>query len=539
MTDEAWWRGAVLYQIYPRSFQDSNGDGIGDLPGVIERLDYLAGLRVDGIWLGPVYPSPQRDFGYDVADHCSVDACFGTLTELDRLLAEAHRRGLRVILDLVLSHTSDRHAWFQESRMSRSNAKADWYVWADPRPDGSPPNNWLSVFGGPAWAWEAGRGQYYLHNFLTAQPDLNLHNPDVVAALEQVMHFWLARGVDGFRLDTVNFYRHDPALRNNPPVAPTLPAAAERPFSPYKMQRHLYDKSRPETLPLLRHLRRVLDAYPARMALAEVEDETLVARAAEYTASADLLHTAYCFAFFTERFDVGLFRETVTAFEAQPGQAWPSWAFSNHDVVRAVSRWCDPDAGPTPGLAKLLIALLTSLRGTALLYQGEELGLPEADLPRESILDPYGRAFWPSFKGRDGCRTPMPWAARGPAAGFSSGDPWLPIPPTHQAAAVEIQDGDAHSVLAFTRQFLKWRRSQPGLRWGRIAFVEHPDPVLCFDRSYEGVTLRVVFNLSGTLQESAMPLPSGATPLQGHGLSGDVIDGRLHLPPYGGAFLRL
>lgn len=535
----AWWRGAVLYQVYPRSFRDGDGDGIGDLAGLLAGLDHIAGLGVDGLWLGPVYPSPQRDFGYDVADQCAVDPVFGTLADLDRLIEAAHGRGLKVILDLVLSHTADRHPWFAESRTDRSNPKADWYVWAEPKPDGSPPNNWLSVFGGPAWTWEARRGQYYFHNFLAGQPDLNLHHEAVVAAQEQVLRFWLDRGVDGFRLDTVNFYRHDPALRDNPAVNAALPAAESRPFTPYRLQRHVYDKSRPETLPLLRRLRRVLDAYPDRMALAEVEDDAQIKRAAEYTAAADLLHTAYCFALFTERFDSALIRETVSAFEGQPGQAWPSWAFSNHDVVRAVSRWRGGRCDPAPAFAKLLIALLGSLRGTALLYQGEELGLPEADLPVSCLQDPFGRAFWPVFKGRDGCRTPMPWRHDAPAAGFSTGTPWLPVPQMHRPLAVDLQTADPDSVLAFTRRFLHWRGDQPALRWGDILVHDTPEPLLCFDRSWDGVTVRVALNLGEDAQSLALPGGGVGQVLTGAGLAGTMERGRAHMPGYGGVYLRL
>ncbi|MGE0802888.1 MAG: alpha-amylase family glycosyl hydrolase [Lautropia sp.] len=480
--DVPWWRGATIYQIYPRSFQDSNGDGIGDLPGILRRLDYVADLGVDAVWISPFFRSPMKDFGYDVSDHCAVDPIFGTLADFDALIAKAHRLGLRVVIDQVLNHTSDRHAWFVESRASRDNPKADWYVWADPRRDGSPPNNWLSVFGGVAWHWEPRRRQYFLHNFLASQPDLNFHCEAVRAAVIESIRFWLDRGVDGFRLDAVNYYFHDPQLRDNPPARD--PGDSEQPaVNPYALQRHLHDKSQPELLPFLQQLRRLFDRYPSIMTLGEIGDgaRSLELMAA-YTGGGDKLDTCYATDFLRGRFEPGYFRTTLTRFEVGAGDGWPCWAFSNHDSVRQATRWLDavPDRDR---LARLAAQLLLSLRGTICLYQGEELGLPEAELQREQLVDPYGIEFWPEYPGRDGCRTPMPWQSDAPAGGFSDGVPWLPLPAAHRALAVDRSDAEgAASLRALYRKMLALRRAEPALRLGAIRFLAAPPPVLALVR---------------------------------------------------------
>jgi alpha-glucosidase len=483
MTEAEWWRGAVIYQIYPRSFFDSNGDGIGDLAGITARLPYVAGLGVDAIWLSPIFTSPMRDFGYDVADYRDIDPIFGTLADFDAMLARAHALGLRVIIDQVYSHTSTDHAWFQASRRSRDNPHTDYYVWADPKPDGTPPNNWLGVFGGVAWAWEARRRQYYLHNFLVSQPDLNLHNRLVQDEILEIARFWLARGVDGFRLDVANFYTHDQALRDNPPSGGSA-------VKPYDMQLHLYDRSRPETLPFIARLRAVLDAFPARMAVAELATSQPERRMAEYTGGPDRLHTAYSFVFLTGALTPERVAATLTGLAAQAPAAWPSWAFENHDVPRSVSRW---GAGRPAALwARTLIALLTTLRGTAFLYQGQELGLNQADLPLEALRDPEGLEFWPAYKGRDGCRTPIPWEADSPHAGFTTGTPWLPVSDEHAALSVSTQGHDPDSTLHFVRRFLAWRRGIPALVTGDLVFLPAPPPLLMFTR---GGCFTLAFNL--------------------------------------------
>ncbi|RVC41126.1 alpha-glucosidase, partial [Mesorhizobium sp. M4A.F.Ca.ET.090.04.2.1] len=452
--DRDWWRGAVIYQIYPRSYQDSNGDGIGDLKGIVRRLPYIASLGVDAIWISPFFKSPMKDFGYDVSDYCDVDPMFGTLADFDTLVAEAHRLGLKVMIDEVLSHTADIHPWFKESRSSRSNPKADWYVWADARPDGTPPNNWLSIFGGSAWQWDTSRQQYYLHNFLAEQPDLNFHNAEVQDALLDVTRFWLERGVDGFRLDTINFYFHSQGLENNPPLPPeerndqTAPAV-----NPYNYQDHIYDKSRPENLGFLERFRALLDEYPAQAAVGEVGDSQRgLEVVAAYTAGGKRVHMCYSFDFLApEKISAAKVRAVLEAFGKVASDGWSCWAFSNHDVMRPASRWAASEADPTAYL-KVISALLMSLRGSVCLYQGEELGLGEAELMFEDLQDPYGIRFWPEFKGRDGCRTPMVWDAAAKNGGFSAAKPWLPVPGKHLSQAVSVQQGDPSSLLEHYRR---------------------------------------------------------------------------------------
>lgn len=527
---EDWWRGAVIYQIYPRSFMDTDGDGVGDLPGIIDRLDYIADLGVDAIWVSPFFRSPMADFGYDIADYRDVDPLFGTLDDFDRLLAKAHGLGIRVMIDQVLSHTSDQHDWFRESRLSRDNPKADWYVWADPREDGTPPNNWMSLFGGVAWRWEPRREQYYLHNFLSAQPDLNFHNPEVQAATLDNVRFWLDRGVDGLRLDAINFCFHDRRLRDNPPKPVELRTG--RGFStdnPYAYQYHYYNNTQPENLPFLEALRALLDRYPGATTLGEISSEDSLATTAEYV-NARRLHMGYSFELLTDDFSAAYIRGTVERLETAMTEGWPCWAISNHDVQRAVTRW--GGANPSPRLAKMLVALVCSLRGSVCLYQGEELGLEEADVPFEALRDPYGVTFWPNFKGRDGCRTPMPWDG-GERGGFTTGDPWLPVPEAHRPCSVEAQSRDPDSVLNCVRRFLRWRSAQPALREGGVRFVDTPEPVLAFVRSAPGQQVFAAFNLSARPIDVALPgieaVMHGPQDLR----SGEITAGRLRLPGYG------
>ncbi len=535
-TQPEWWRGAVIYQIYPRSFADADGDGVGDLRGITAHLDHVASLGVDGIWLSPFFLSPMKDFGYDVADYCAVDPLFGTLADFDALVARAHALGLKVIIDQVYSHSSDQHPWFAESRQSRDNAKADWYVWADPKPDGTPPNNWLAVFGGPAWTWDSRRRQYYLHNFLPEQPDLDLHQPAVQAAVLQVARFWLDRGVDGFRIDVANLFCHDPRLTDNPPKPGPV---GDR---PYRMQRLLYNRGRPETLAVVARLRAVLDAYPGRMAVAELaSSEDPIATMIAYTDGPDRYHTAYSFVLLNEAFGAGVVRGAVETIAQRAPASWPSWAFSNHDVVRAPSRWAAPAGADEadPAFAKLLIALLCSLRGTVFLYQGEELGLPQADVPFERLVDPEGIAFWPRHRGRDGARTPLPWVAAGRNAGFCPEpvEPWLPVDLRHLPLAVACQEADPDSVLAFTRLFLAWRRQHPALIRGAIRFRDAPPPLLVFERRTGAQGLLCVFNLGGQPRE--IRLESSGGMLDAPDRRARVGDGTAHLPPWASLFIAL
>ena len=532
MATNRWWRGAVIYQIYPRSFLDTNGDGVGDLPGIIEKLDYVASLGVDAIWVSPFFKSPMADFGYDIADYRDVDPLFGTLEDFDRLLAKAHRLGLKVMIDQVLSHTSIAHDWFRQSRESRDGEKADWYVWADARPDGTPPNNWMSIFGGVAWQWEPRRGQYFLHNFLASQPDLDFHNPDVRAAQLGNVKFWLDRGVDGMRLDAINFCFHDAQLRDNPPKPVELRSGRGfSPDNPYAFQYHWHNNTQPENLGFLEELRTLMDRYPDVAALGEISSEDSLATMAEYVGD-KRLHMGYSFELLTDDCSAAYIRGTVETLEAKMPHGWPCWAISNHDVRRAVTRW-GGDAVDN-ALARQLVALVCSLRGSVCLYQGEELGLPEADVPFEQLQDPYGIAFWPTFKGRDGCRTPMPW--NGESNGnFTQGTPWLPVPASHRERAVARQEVDPESVLHATRHFLRWRSSQPALVEGDIRFLDAPEPVLAFVRRGGGQSLLVVFNLSAKEVTWTLPPEYGiAYTKDGHGLlSGRLAGSRLDLPPRG------
>lgn len=530
-----WWRGAAIYQIYPRSFQDTDGDGIGDLPGITAHLPYIAELGVEAIWISPFFTSPMMDFGYDVSDYRGVDPIFGTLKDFDQLVGEAHRLGLKVLIDQVLSHTSDQHAWFRESHLDQENPKADWYVWADARLDGTPPNNWLSVFGGSAWTWDPRRRQYYLHNFLASQPDLNFHHKPVQDQLLEECRFWLERGVDGFRFDACNFHFHDPRLRNNPPAgASAQDVSTVRPGNPYGFQIHKYDKSQRENLAFLKRLRKLMDAYGA-VSVGEIGDENSLATMAQYTADGDKLHMAYGFSLLTDEFSAGRIREVLEAFEKRikPVGGWGCWSFSNHDCVRVVTRW--GKGADNPEFAKILLAVLGALRGSFCIYQGEELGLTEAEVPFDRLTDPYGIAFWPDFKGRDGCRTPLPWTSTSPNGGFSEGEPWLPVATEHLAKAASTQVQDPQSVLNFYRTFLVWRKGQQALRAGALRFLKSEAHVLAVRRDLGAEHLVAVFNLGD--EGATFTLPPGTRALPGHGLPEIEMEGRvLHLPPWGGFF---
>ncbi|NRP20040.1 Oligo-1,6-glucosidase 1 [Ensifer adhaerens] len=525
-----WWRGAVIYQVYPRSFQDTDGDGIGDLKGVTRRLGHIASLGVDAIWLSPFFTSPQADMGYDVSDYCDVDPMFGTLTDFDDMLAEAHRLHLKVIIDQVISHSSDRHSWFVESRSSRENPRADWYVWADPKPDGTAPNNWLSIFGGPAWEWDGVRKQYYMHNFLASQPDLNFHNPQVQDAVLDAARFWLDRGVDGFRLDTVNFYFHDRHLRDNPPLVPDPDATSnDAPdVNPYGMQDHLYDKSQLENVAFLQRFRALLDGYGGRTTVGEVGDGARSLKTvAAYTSGGDKLHMCYTFDLLGPDFTASHIRRCVDNFQKAVTDGWVCWAFSNHDVMRHVSRFAESEA-EREVVARLAITLLATLRGSVCLYQGEELGLPEADVAFEDLRDPYGIRFWPSFKGRDGCRTPMVWEASATNAGFSAGKPWLPVPADQARLAVDTQQSGADSVLNHYRSMLGFRRSHAALHDGDMSFLESNRDLLAFTREKDGERLLFVFNLTREPQEFLVSDTSVETvPLPGQ--LAEVVGGVLKL----------
>lgn len=495
-----WWKGAVIYQIYPRSFADSNSDGIGDLPGIISRLDYIDDLGVDGIWISPFFTSPMKDFGYDVADYCDVDGIFGALEDFDRLVDEAHKRGLKVIIDQVYSHTSDLHAWFAESRFSRDGAKSDWYVWADPKADGSPPNNWQSVFGGPAWTWDARRCQYYMHNFLPSQPQLNVHNREVQDALLDVARFWLERGVDGFRLDAINFAMHDQTLPDNPAWSPEGRVITR----PFDLQHHVNNQSQPEIVFFLERVRALLDEYGERFTVAEIGGPNPLEEMKAFTDGETRLNSAYNFDFlYADELAPSRVKSTLSNWTEEPGEGWPSWAFSNHDAPRYMSRW--HGGGDAAAFAKLCNALLLTLRGNPILYQGEELGLPQADVPFEKLQDPEAIANWPLTLGRDGARTPMPWMAQAEFGGFSAAEPWLPLSEEQAALAVDRQTADPNSCLSFVRDFLAIRRGVRALVEGDLEFLDAPEPLLVFRRVLGGETVLCAFNLGAETLDWPLP----------------------------------
>lgn len=526
--NEVWWRGAVLYQIYPRSFMDSNGDGIGDLKGVTSKLDYVKALGVDGVWLSPFFKSPMRDFGYDISDYRAVDPLFGSLADFEALLKAAHDRGLKVIIDQVWSHTSSDHEWFQQSRLDRTNEKADWYVWADPKPDGSPPNNWQAWFGGPTWTWEPRRRQYYLHNFLSTQPDLNFRNEAVRSAILDVARYWLAMGVDGFRLDVANYYVHDAQLRDNPPSGDPAPAL------PRNMQIHAFNSNQPETLDFIAKVRERVDGHGDNMTVGELAPGSY-GLMAEYTKGNHRLHTAYAFDFLGAWPGVEKMADILAQWREGPEDGWPSWAFSNHDVTRVATRWGEAIGCPPPRAAPIFAALLLSLRGTIFLYQGEELGLPDADVPFEKLQDPWGIAGWPATKGRDGCRTPIPWKDENLAGFTKAKEPWLPIDARQRLLAIDKQEKLAESMLHTTRTLIELRKASPALVSGAFRVIEAANGLLVFDRELDGERIQCVFNFTNadtsrayttkpTVLWSAEAVLSGAT---------------LMLPPFSAAILKL
>jgi alpha-glucosidase len=533
-----WWRGAIIYQIYPRSFYDSNADGTGDLAGIQAKLDYIASLGVDAIWISPFFKSPMRDFGYDVSDYRAVDPLFGSNKDFIALLAAAHERGLKVIIDMVLAHTSDDHEWFRESRTSRTNPKADWYVWAEPNPDGTPPNNWLSPFGGPAWQWEARRRQYYLHHFLRSQPNLNWHNPEVAAAMYGEVRFWLDMGVDGLRLDAITTLSHDPGLRSNPPLKPDPndPEFLAKARNPFFWQLMTFSRDQPRTLEALAELRSLVDEYRDRYLIGEVADVDMIAVSAKYTQTGKHLNSCYSFELMGSTFGASFLRRAIQMTENALGTGWTTWAMSNHDNVRVATRFgvAEHLAGDHRALAKVLLAALLSLRGGGCVYQGEELGLPEAELDFADLQDAWGIEFWPDFKGRDGCRTPMPWSSELPHGGFSAARPWLPVPAEHLHFAVDREEKDSDSVLHMFRRFMAWRKGHPALIRGAIDVIESPEAILAFERSLEQERLLCVFNLSNS--DAVQKVPYGWRAAEGHGFAAVLEEGNLRLPSFGAWF---
>ncbi len=508
-----WWQTGVLYQIYPRSFADSNGDGTGDLGGIIEHLDYLAWLGVDGLWLSPITVSPNADWGYDVADYLTVDPDFGSVDDLDRLIAEAKARGMVVLMDLVPNHTSEEHPWFLDARSSRQARYRNWYVWADPKPDGSPPNNWVSSFGGPAWLLDERTGQYYLHNHLPAQPDLNWWDEEVREEFDRILTFWLDRGIAGFRIDVCNMIIKDALLRDNPPATED-DTFDEQLFG----QRSVYNANRPEVHDVLRRWRRISDAHPETILVGETPVEGAEALAAYYGNGRDELHLAFNFPFISSPLDAGAMRSIVEKVElALPPGGWPAWTGSNHDMSRLASRWADGH----PERARVAVMMLLCLRGTPVLYQGDEIGLEDVVVPHEEMRDPLGVLYWPAYAGRDAMRTPMPWRDVD-GGGFTEAGvrPWLPFGDL-DAANVEAQRGDPESILTFTRDLIALRRRTPDLQTGDYRSLDASAATWAWSRGQHIVVVANMSDKEGTVD----------------GVSGKVLfatDGRRHGSSFSG-----
>lgn len=519
-----WWQGGVIYQIYPRSFQDSNGDGIGDLDGIVQRLDHLVDLGVDAAWISPIYPSPMADFGYDVSDHCDVDPVFGTLADFDRLLEAAHARGIRIILDFVPNHTSDRHPWFLESRASRVNPRRDWYIWRDPGPEGGPPNNWLSEFGGPAWTLDEATGQYYYHAYLPEQPDLNWRNPAVREAMVEVLRFWFARGVDGFRVDAIHHLIEDEQLRDNPPN-PEWCAG----MSPARSVIRRYTMDQPEVHEAIAAMRRVANEFGGRLLIGEAY-LPINRMMAYYGADLTGFQLPFNFHLISAAWQPAAIAALIDAYEAAlPSGAWPNWVLGNHDRSRVASR-----VGPTQ--ARVAAMLLLTLRGTPTIYQGEEIAMTDVAIPPELVRDPWERNVPGLGLGRDPVRTPMPWSDTS-NGGFTTGAPWLPLGPGDEARSVAAQCADPTSMLALYRALLRLRRGAPALSVGTYRTVA-ADRILAYERRLGDSRFIVALNLA--CRPAELPVASAHIALSTHlDREGERVSGALALRPDEGCVAML
>jgi len=501
VTNTSWWAAGVLYQIYPRSFQDSDGDGIGDLKGIIRRLPYLRDLGVDAIWLSPIFPSPMADFGYDVSDYVGVDPLFGTMADFDALVLTAHARGLKVILDLVPNHSSEQHPWFVESRASRDNPKRDWYIWRDGAPDGGPPNNWLSEFGGSAWHYDEPTGQYYYHAFLKQQPDLNWRNPKVREAIHQAMRFWLRKGVDGFRVDVIWHLIKDDQFRDNPPNPDYKPG---RP--PHETLLHVYSADRPETLDVVAELRRVIDEFDDRVLIGEIylPIERLVAY---YGADLAGAHLPFNFALLSAPWHARSLAALIDRYEAAlPNGAWPNWVLGNHDRPRVASRVGAPQA-------RIAAMLLLTLRGTPTIYYGDEIGMRQLPIAPDQVRDPFEKNVPGIGVGRDGCRTPMQWDAS-EHAGFSAATPWLPLSDDYQQQNVANLIAAEPSILSLYRALIALRKQLPALSRGDYQPLAAEGELLLYRRVVQGQSILIALNLGAA--------PIAATSDE-FGLDGEIL----------------
>ncbi|MGE4313313.1 MAG: alpha-glucosidase family protein [Pseudobdellovibrionaceae bacterium] len=533
-----WWRGAVIYQVYPRSFCDTNADGIGDLPGITTHLDHIQDLGVEGIWISPFFKSPMVDFGYDVSDYCDVDPIFGTLDDFKHLLDEAHKRDLKIIIDQVWSHTSEEHVWFKKSRSDRTNERADWYVWRDPKPDGTPPNNWLAMFGGPAWTWDPRREQYYLHHFFKNQPALNYWNPEVRRRIKRTASFWLDMGVDGFRLDVANCYMYDKDFTDNPVRPRDWPHPTDLPAgNPIAYQQRVNSMCRPENIEWIEELSAYIKGWgDDKCLLAEAGGDESEALAASYTQTDKRFSMAYAFGLLGGSFTKDSAHTAMAKVQEVVQDGWICWALNNHDNKRFISR-LEGIQGTNEDKARLGMALGLSLRGSYCIYQGEELGLPQSELRFEDLRDPYDIAMYPEHAGRDGARTPIPWTHHIPHAGFSTGaKTWLPLDGSHVALSVDLQEKDENSVLNAYKHMLQWRKDHLILRYGDFEMLPSEDGIIAFERLYEGRIVVCLFNISD--QTVSHPLPKDEHYAQiaeishNSGLSGRHVE----LNPYGYAF---
>jgi alpha-glucosidase len=515
--DAPWWRSGVLYQIYPRSFADSNADGVGDLRGIIDRIDYLGALGIDAIWLSPITVSPNADWGYDVSDFTAVQPDLGTMSEFDELIVEAHRRDIRILLDFVPNHTSERHPWFVDSRSSKESRHRDWYVWADPKPDGGPPNNWVSSFGGAAWTLDDATGQYYLHNHLVEQPDLNWWNEEVRDEFDGILRFWFDRGVDGFRIDVCNIIIKDAELRDNPPATEDDPLDVQL-FG----QRPVFSANRPEVHDVLRRWRRLAESYdPPRVLLGETPVEDLTELGRFYGTALDELQLAFNFPFINAPFDAVVMPGIVDRIEAAlPAGAWPAWTGSNHDMSRLATRW----AGDDPRRIRAALLMLLSLRGTPVLYQGDEIGLPDTTVEPPNLRDPLGVVYWPAYAGRDAMRTPMHWRDE-PGGGFTDpgATPWLPLGDT--ATNVESQLADPSSTLRLVRDLLAVRKRTPDLNLGSYAALDAPDAIWAWRRGDRHAAVVNCSELTATIEGLTGSVRIGADRAR----DGESFDGALAL----------
>ncbi len=521
---DRWWRGGVFYQIYPRSYADSNGDGVGDLPGIIGKLDHLARLGVNGVWLSPITCSPNRDWGYDVSDYCDVDPTFGTLQDVDTLVREARARGMAVLLDLVPNHTSDQHAWFVDALAGRDAARRDYYVWADPKPDGGLPNNWMSIFGGPAWELDEASGQYYLHNFESGQPDLNWWDEDVRREFDDIVRFWWDRGIAGFRIDVCNMMIKDKELRDNPPATADDPLDQQ-----YMGVRAVYNTDRPEAHDILKRWRVIADGYePTRLLIGETNVELLSTLAQFYGTGDDELQGGFNFVFINAPLEAEAMRTVVEDTEAVlPSGAWPIWTGSNHDVSRLATRW----AGGDPAKVKVALLILLTLRGTPFLYQGDEIGLTDGPIERADVLDAVGARFWPYYKGRDAERTPMPWSAAS-GGGFTTPGvrTWLPMADPG-ACNVADQEGDPGSVLEFCRRAIAARAASEDLAVGAYRSLPSSPGTWAFARGADTVVVANMAEATATFAD----LQGTVTVATDVTLEGSAIEGGLTLAAWSGA----